>query len=401
VASIWKDSRSPYFVACFTAIVGQRRAQWKRSTFTGDRKIARRIADELEEAAQGRRDSEAVTSLLETIPDLRARRRLHRVFHEVLRKTTGHGMGGKSVRAFTTTWLEITKGEVSQATWAKYNHTARSFLDSLGGKSEHDFSTMRREDVARFRDEQGRRVSASTANLMLKIVRIIFASAEADGVVTRNEARSVKKLKVRVHRAGKRAFTLTELKKLLAVCGDEWKSLVFFGFYTGARLGDLAVLTWQNIDVERNEVHYTSRKTGRTVIVPLANALRAHVERLPAGDDPKQPLHPRAYRVVANEGRTGTLSRQFGELMAVAGLIAPRPHEAQKSGKGRNARRNVSEISFHALRHTAVSLLKSAGVSDAIARDLAGHESAEVSRLYTHIDESAKRSAVNKLPEIG
>jgi len=61
----------------------------------------------------------------------------------------------------------------------------------------------------------------------------------------------------------------------------------------------------------------------------------------------------------------------------------------------------VSEISFHALRHTSVSLLKSAGVSDAIARDLAGHESAEVSRLYTHIDESAKRSAVNKLPEIG
>jgi len=87
--------------------------------------------------------------------------------------------------------------------------------------------------------------------------------------------------------------------------------------------------------------------------------------------------------------------------MGAAGLVAPRSHKAPKEKKRRNARRNVSEISFHALRHTAVSLLKSAGVSDAIARDLAGHESAEISRLYTHIDQDTKRSAVNKLPEIG
>jgi integrase len=355
----------------------------------------------LEEAAQGRRDPDTVTSLLDTISDLRARRGLHRVFHEVLRKTTGRGMGGKSARAFLGAWLDTTKGEISPATWAKYDWTARLFLDSLGGKAEQDLSGIRREDVARFRDEQGRRVSASTANGMLKILRIIFAAAEADGVITRNEARSVKKLKEQAHRVSKRAFTLPELRKLLAICDDEWKSLVIFGFYTGARLGDLAMLTWQNLDLERNELIYTSRKTRRTVIVPLANALRAHIEVcLPAGDDPKQPLHPRAYRrVVAQEGRTGTLSREFGEIMAAAGLVAPRTHAAQK--KGRSARRSVSEISFHALRHTAISLLKSAGVSDAVARDLAGHESAEVSRLYTHIEESAKRSAVNKLPEIG
>src|SRR5262249_23123895 len=132
MASIWKDTRSPYFVACFTAIVGQRRAQWKRSTFTNDRKLARRIADELEEAAQGRRDSELVTSLLETVPDLRARRRLHRIFDEVLRKTTGRGLGGKSVRSYVNAWLERTKGEVSSATWAKYGQTTRLFLESLG-----------------------------------------------------------------------------------------------------------------------------------------------------------------------------------------------------------------------------------------------------------------------------
>jgi integrase len=49
----------------------------------------------------------------------------------------------------------------------------------------------------------------------------------------------------------------------------------------------------------------------------------------------------------------------------------------------------------------AVSLLKTAGVSDAVAQDLVGHESEEVSRLYTHIEDKAKRKAVNRLPVIG
>ena len=64
-----------------------------------------------------------------------------------------------------------------------------------------------------------------------------------------------------------------ELRKLLAVCDDEWKSLVMFRFCIGSRLGDLAMLTWQNLDLGSNERCYTSRKMQRTVIVSLANAL--------------------------------------------------------------------------------------------------------------------------------
>ena len=212
MASLWKDLRSPYYIACFTAVVGQRRVQWKRSTFTSDRKLGHRIADELEEAAQGRRQSEEIITLLEKIRDLRARRRLHQVFDRVLRKTTGHGLGGKSARAFVEGWLATTRGEVSSATWAKYDQAARLFLKSLGGRADQDLSTVRKDDIARFRDEQGRRVAASTANLMLKIVKIIFAAAEADGLLLRNEARTVKRLKSDADRVEKRAFKLPELK---------------------------------------------------------------------------------------------------------------------------------------------------------------------------------------------
>jgi integrase len=59
-----------------------------------------------------------------------------------------------------------------------------------------------------------------------------------------------------------------------------------------------------------------------------------------------------------------------------------------------------SEVTFHSLRHTATSLLKNAGVSEAVARDIIGHESAAISRHYTHIDEDSKRKALSKLPDI-
>ena len=50
--------------------------------------------------------------------------------------------------------------------------------------------------------------------------------------------------------------------------------------------------------------------------------------------------------------------------------------------------------------HTATSLLKTAGVSVAVARDIIGPESAEISLHPTHVDDEAKRDAVDKLPEL-
>jgi len=86
--------------------------------------------------------------------------------------------------------------------------------------------------------------------------------------------------------------------------------------------------------------------------------------------------------------------------MADAGLVPSKKHRASENGTGRNGRREISEISFHALRHTATSLMKTAGVPTAIVQDIIGHDSEAISAHYTHIDEATKRSALEKLPDI-
>ena len=52
------------------------------------------------------------------------------------------------------------------------------------------------------------------------------------------------------------------------------------------------------------------------MIIPLAPPLRVHVESMPACHDAKAPLHPRAFRVLAQRGNSSMLSRQFSELLA-------------------------------------------------------------------------------------
>jgi integrase len=60
----------------------------------------------------------------------------------------------------------------------------------------------------------------------------------------------------------------------------------------------------------------------------------------------------------------------------------------------------VSEISFCSLRRSAVTLLKAAGVSAFFARQIVGHESAAVSRQYSHLSTADKRNAMRNLPDV-
>lgn len=125
---------------------------------------------------------------------------------------------------------------------------------------------------------------------------------------------------------------------------------------------------------------------------PLADYLAS----LPASDNPNPFIFPSA----ASAKRTGSLSNQFRDVLITAGLVEPRPRGHKSTGKGRNQAREASEISFHSLRHSAVTMLKAAGVSDFMAREIVGHESAAVSRQYTHLTTDDKRAAMQRLPDV-
>jgi integrase len=190
-----------------------------------------------------------------------------------------------------------------------------------------------------------------------------------------------------------------EIRRLLEVADDEWRSLILFGIYTGQRLGDLVSLTWANVDLERNELYLVTRKRGKRLTIPLALPLREHLlSSSSSTDDPLAPIHPRSFAILARDTRVRALSAQFGDLLVVAGLRSKLTRTSR--GIGRNACRTAMGLSFHCLRHTAVSLLRDAGASEAAVMELVGHDSVEISRHYTRVGREALQRAVTSLPTI-
>jgi integrase len=244
------------------------------------------------------------------------------------------------------------------------------------------------------------KLSAKATNHHLKVVKMLFRAARRDGFVVDDPSEFVETIREKqADKKRRRPFSLDEIRAVLSVADDEWRSMILFGLYTGQRIGDIARLTWANVDLDKSQVRLVTQKTGAALLIPMAAPLREHVEALPAPDARPElaPLHPRACALLEKNGKSGTLSNQFADLLALAGLRKKKAHRAT-TGEGRDGRHDNEQLSFHSLRHSAVTLLKEAGIPAAVVQKLIGHESAQISELYTSVGEESLTRAAAAFP---
>ncbi len=379
MATVIKQPGSKFWIAAFRDATGK---QHRRSTGETTKTRALEVAKQFERASKGKGN----------------RTRVRNTFADFYREHFGVDLPFATVRTYCQNWLSTRKAETAKATYSRYKITVERFLESLGEAAETDLNEITKSHITAFRDSCLKRHATRTANIYLKIIRMVFRSARLDGYLLQDPAEGVKTVKNR-EPLTRRPFSIDELRSILAVADPEWQSLIKFGLYTGQRLSDVASLSWSQIDLGRDEIRLTTRKTGKTLLIPIAAPLREHLLSQPTGDNPRSPVHPRAYAIIhAQNGRVGTLSNQFTELLVAAGLREPRDHQSR--GIGRGGKRVGMDTSFHSLRHTAVSLLKDAGIPDAVVMALVGHESAAMSHRYTHVGKEALSRATQSLPEL-
>jgi integrase len=381
MASIHRKKRSSFWHCSFTLPDGKRT---RRSTGTSDKRKAQKVCSEFELAARLGKEGR--------LTEARAREAIAAIYSVA----NVDSLPSSTVRDYLKGWLGRKKLEVSPSSYAAYNQATVELLKFLGDKGEKPVDSIPLKVLTAFRDDLASRVSGSTVNKITKILRGAWARALKDGLIRENLFARVDLVKARG--AKRRAFTLPELKKILDACDVEWRGMVLVSLYTGQRLGDIATLTWREVDLADNEIRFMTDKTDRAMVIPIATPLAKWLLGLSAPDQLDEPVFPRSFKIGSK--RVGTLSNQFGVILANAGLIKKKSHDKQEEGEGRTARRETGGLSFHCLRHTATSLLKNAGVSDVIAREIIGHDSEAVSRAYTHIETDSLRHALNKLPDV-
>jgi integrase len=379
MASILRKPTSKFWFAAFRDATGR---QHRKSTGTIDKTKAKRIASQYETVAQRKGNPQKVRE----------------TFANLYKEFYGEDLPSATVRAFIDRWLKDRKRETADATYSIYEKTTERFLTFLGTDANRELGSVTKSRIVDYRNQLADKLAPATVNRDVKIIRMIFRQARLDGYLFQDPAEGVSIIKSRNGERPRRPLTVAEIQSILSVADPEWQSLIKFGLYTGQRLADLASLTWDQVDLERNEVRLVTRKTGKRLLLPIAGALRAHIESLDPADRPGVPVHPRAHASLKEQGRVNTLSNDFTDLMAQVGLRPSLPHKSR--GKGRDGRREGMDISFHSLRHSAVSILKDAGIPDSVVMALVGHDSAAMSQRYTSVGLESLAKAQEAMPAL-
>lgn len=296
-----------------------------------------------------------------------------------------------SVKKFLDGYIESREGQLSPGTITNSKTAIKLFLKHLGKRASLPLTSVKRSDVKDFVNEQVKHVRKKTVQKYMTSLSPAFMAALDSEIIDKNPFFRIKVPDSQVFEdTEKEAFTIEEVSQMLEELPSEWRSMVIFSLYTGGqRLGDIATLTWDQIDTENQIIILKTGKTKRPMRIPIVATLAEHIMTLSRNSEYVHPVAARRYE----RNGSANLSEQFRKELEYSGIVPK-----LKSTNGSRSRA-VSPKSFHCLRATAATLLHTSGVDAALAREVVGHDSKKAHQLYIRPDDEQRRTALEKLAD--
>jgi integrase len=373
MASVHRRVGSPYWYASFRDISGR---QLFRSTKQRKKSEALRFTLEMENAAK-QIESLSESQAVKIISDL-----MDRIGRAPIRNP--------SIQDFFAQWLSIKTGNITEGTAVRYKFVVKTLLKELGESATRPLKTLSPEQLNSFiqnRIKTG--CSPSTANMYGKILTIALNYARKQGLIVHNPVEAIELPSKKTIERG--TFTPQEVKILFDQASGEWKTIILFGYYTGARLLDCCRMEWGGVDFQADTLTYqVKKKGGVNHTIPLNGNLKDHLLTLATSDKAEKFITPE----MAAKGPGGChgLSEGFKRIARAAGVDLQ-----TVPGYGR---RNISRRTFHALRHSATSAMANAGVAEEVRMKVIGHSSKNIHRGYTHHEYQIMKSAIETIPPL-
>lgn len=375
MASIWKHPRSQFWTACFTDHAGRQR---KKSTKETNKKLALKMAEKLE--AEYRR--------------VRTAGQMQKLLMEAHKEITGSPLEQVSLIDFQTRWIANKKAEgCADATLTFYKHSTARFITFMGEDAKQPLATITKHHVERFRNLLAETLATKTTNHQLKGLKMLFKSAVDSGLAASNPAETVNTIKTKAgEKKTKAAFTIEQIRLIMPHCKGYWRGLVFLGLNTGQRLADIQHMKWSQVSADAAVIKLTTRKTNKMLAIPTSPQLREYLLSMDRPEDGKTFLHPEAAAL-----ETNSLSGAFARILIKAGVRSRTPEQVEGE---EDHKRDHTGLSFHSLRHSAVTFLAEAGIPQAVNMALTGHDSEVMNAHYTKIGDNALAAAAKAFPTI-
>jgi integrase len=226
-----------------------------------------------------------------------------------------------------------------------------------------------RGELLAWRDKLGT-ASRRNADYRFAVLARILAWAVDRGLATHNPCERPGRL----YQARRKEMVWTDADEaaFLARAPKHLHLALLLALWTGQRQGDLLRLTWFNYD--GTHLRLRQQKTGKRVVIPAGAPLRAALDAIKADEGP-------ILRTIAGTRWTESGFRASWRTACIAA--------------------KVTGVTFHDLRGTAVTRLKSAGATIPEIAQITGHSLATVTAIldshYMGSDMQAAENAIAKL----
>ena len=332
-----------------------------------------------------------------------AKERLQKVKGELSLGIVRESGTNKRLGAFALEWLKINRHKITESSYVRYLAIIEKHVfPRLGGLRPEMISTAVVSDFAAYlSDELG--LAPKTVRDILTILSSILKYAKKQIGVLMPDVEIVYPKSVKREM---RVLTIYEQERLISILTDdmdEYKFGILLALITGMRIGELCALRWENVNLESGfiSVKTTVQRIKNAENSTINNNYRTKV----VFTDPKSersmrviPLTDYARELCAAFYRGGRSS--FVLTGEINRYCEPRKMQYHFYKVMKEA--GLSDVNFHALRHTFATRCVEVGFEIKSLSEVLGHSSPKITlERYVHSSIDLKRDNMSRLSSIG
>ncbi len=319
--------------------------------------------------------------------------------------TLGAKVGGKTRRrfdAFALEWMRINKHKITESTYVKYLTVVENHLmPSFGGVRPDMITTAVVSDFAVGLSE-GLGLSPKTVRDILTILNSIlkYARKEIGAIMPDVEIiypKSTKK-EMRVLSRFEQERLVDELTRDM----DEYKFGILLALITGLRIGELCALRWENVSFDGGFIRVKS------TMQRLKNTENTTINNYSTKVIISDPKSEGSARMIPLTDNARLLCERFYQGGARAFVLTGdanrfcEPRKLQYHFYRITRKVGLSDVNFHALRHTFATRCVEVGFEIKSLSEILGHSSPKITLdRYVHSSMELKRDNMNRLSIVG
>jgi integrase len=304
---------------------------------------------------------------------------------------------------FAGEWIESTLEASDRKATTKAMYAAITRKHIVGAKiGAKPLDKLRPSHIDAWKVElQGRGLSASTIRTAYTILRALLDSAVRDRALAQNPVHAVRRPKVTAMEA---AYLKPEQVRslLTAAEGSRYAPLFALLVHTGLRRGEALALHWSDVDLDAKllRVHGTLARVDGELIVTETKTPKSR-RAVPLSPTAERLLRDIRTRQAAERLRAGSMWQRTPYIFTTELGEPCDPRNALRALKVAANRAGLpSTVGLHTLRHSAASVMLTAGVPLKVVSEVFGHASIAITGdVYGHVSPDVSREALDRLSE--